>query len=251
LHILLVEDNLVNQRLAVRLLEKQGHIVRVANNGREAVTTYERERFDLVLMDIQMPEMSGLEATALIRDRERSTGAHLPIIAITAHALHGDRERCLAAGMDGYISKPIQTKELFKLIAELTPEEVEANAHPAASAPSAEVFDQAEALARVEGDRELLAELAELFAGEGPFLLTEIRQAITRGESASLARAAHTLKGSVGNFGAQQAQALAMQLEQLGRAGTLGQADTTYANLEAAVGRLCTELSAFAKNVPA
>jgi signal transduction histidine kinase/DNA-binding response OmpR family regulator len=111
LHVLLAEDNVVNQRLAVRLLEKRGHTVVVANNGREALAALEREPFDLVLMDVQMPEMDGFEATAAIRARERATGAHIPIVAMTAHAMRGDEERCLAAGMDDYIAKPIQVAE--------------------------------------------------------------------------------------------------------------------------------------------
>ncbi|HKX33432.1 MAG TPA: ATP-binding protein [Blastocatellia bacterium] len=121
LSILLTEDNLINQKVATRLLEKQGHTVVIANNGREAVTALERDHFDLVLMDVQMPVMSGFEATAAIRETERLTGRHLPIIAMTAHAMKGDRELCLSAGMDGYISKPIQATDLFQLIAELVP----------------------------------------------------------------------------------------------------------------------------------
>jgi two-component system sensor histidine kinase/response regulator len=117
--VLLAEDNLVNQTLAVRLLEKRGYLVSVAANGREALTALEKERFDVVLMDIQMPEMDGFEATATIRKREKSTGKHIPIIALTAHALKSDQERCLSAGMDAYISKPIRTNELFATIKKL------------------------------------------------------------------------------------------------------------------------------------
>ena len=114
LRILLAEDNLVNQMLASRLLEKHGHSVVTAGNGRQALERLENESFDLVLMDVQMPEMDGFEATAAIRKKEEATGNHLPIVAMTAHAMEGDRERCLAAGMDGYVSKPIIAKELFR-----------------------------------------------------------------------------------------------------------------------------------------
>jgi two-component system, sensor histidine kinase and response regulator len=114
--VLLAEDNAVNQKLALRLLEKQGYVVTAVGDGREAVAALEKERFDIVLMDVQMPEMDGLEATVAIRERERSVGVHTPIIALTAHALKSDEERCLSAGMDAHTSKPIRTKELFALI---------------------------------------------------------------------------------------------------------------------------------------
>jgi CheY-like chemotaxis protein len=114
--VLLAEDNTINQKLAVRLLEKRGHSVVVAGNGREALTALERESYDVVLMDVQMPEMDGFEATAAIRAREKESGRRLPIIAMTAYAMKGDRERCLAAGMDGYVSKPLQPRELFEAV---------------------------------------------------------------------------------------------------------------------------------------
>lgn len=113
LRILLAEDNLVNQTVAARLLEKQGHAIEVANNGREALARLSAGSFDLVLMDVQMPEVDGFEATAAIRETEKTKGGHLPIIAMTAHSLKGDQERCIAAGMDGYISKPIQLEQLL------------------------------------------------------------------------------------------------------------------------------------------
>jgi CheY-like chemotaxis protein len=112
LRVLLAEDNRVNQHLATRLLETRGHHVTVACNGREALAAFERESFDLVLMDVQMPDMDGFEATAVIREREKGSGLHVPVIALTAHAMKGDREKCLAAGMDGYLTKPIRILEL-------------------------------------------------------------------------------------------------------------------------------------------
>src|SRR4030095_4182956 len=118
--VLLAEDNTVNQRLATRLLEKQGHSVVIAVNGRQAVAAFESEAFDLILMDVQMPELNGYEATGAIREREKVSGGHVPIIAMTAHAMKGDRERCLQAGMDGYVSKPIDTRELFEAIEQVT-----------------------------------------------------------------------------------------------------------------------------------
>jgi CheY-like chemotaxis protein len=119
LRILLVEDNLINQMVASRMLEKNGHIVVTVNNGKEALETLADGEFDAALMDIQMPEMDGLEATAAIRAREQGTARHLPIVALTAHALTGDRERCLEAGMDGYISKPVQSAQLLKALADV------------------------------------------------------------------------------------------------------------------------------------
>jgi CheY-like chemotaxis protein len=121
LRVLLAEDNAVDQRLASRLIEKRGHTVALASNGRQALEALEKQRFDLVVMDVEMPELNGFEATAAIRRRERETGTHIPIIAMSAHALRGDRERCLAAGMDGYVSKPIQAKDLLEAIESLAP----------------------------------------------------------------------------------------------------------------------------------
>jgi len=126
LHILLAEDNAVNRKLAIRLLEKRGHTVVVAENGREVLAALEQHPFDVVLMDVQMPMMDGFEATTVIRNREKKNSEHLPIIAMTAHAMKGDRERCLEAGMDGYVSKPIQAKELFEAIARAVPANNEA-----------------------------------------------------------------------------------------------------------------------------
>jgi two-component system sensor histidine kinase/response regulator len=125
--ILLTEDNAVNRTLAIRLLEKRGYTVSVAANGREAVAAMEKEHFDAILMDVQMPEMDGFEATAAIRAREESSGRHVPIVAMTAHALKGDQERCMEAGMDGYVSKPIRTNELYAALERVVKKEVGSN----------------------------------------------------------------------------------------------------------------------------
>jgi CheY-like chemotaxis protein len=120
LRVLLAEDNPVNQKLALRLLEKRGYIVTVAGDGARAVKEHAHQRFDLILMDLQMPDIGGLEATRMIRDREQGTGLHIPIVALTAHAFKGDRERCLEAGMDDYVSKPIAPDQLFETIERVT-----------------------------------------------------------------------------------------------------------------------------------
>jgi CheY-like chemotaxis protein len=121
LRVLLAEDNKINQKLAASLLRKQGHVVVIAGTGLEALEALEREPFDVVLMDVQMPEMDGLTAAAAIREKEKGTNTHLPIVALTAHAMKGDRERCLAVGMDAYVSKPLRAEELFEALAQVIP----------------------------------------------------------------------------------------------------------------------------------
>src|SRR5580700_59551 len=158
--VLLAEDNAVNRTLATRLLQKHGHTVVVVENGRQALEALERETVDLVLMDVQMPEMDGLEATAAIREKEKKTGDHLPIIALTAHAMKGDREKCLAAGTDDYLTKPIRTADLFAAVERLTHAKTIATAEAtsAVNSPRASVFDNDAALRHVEGDRDLRSE---------------------------------------------------------------------------------------------
>ncbi len=246
LHILLTEDNAINQRLAVRILEKRGHTVRVAGNGKEALAALEGEAIDLILMDVQMPEMDGFEATAAIRKKERATNTHIPIIAMTAHAMIGDRERCLAAGMDAYVSKPLQVQQLFELIDSMVPTLAAAEAGTAGQAvPVEPVFDEHVALARVEGDRELLQELIGLFFDGTPGLLAEIQGSIEHRDANSLMQAAHTLKGAVGNFGAKVAFDAALRLELMGRGGDFTNAEELYAELTKEVARLERALAAF------
>jgi two-component system sensor histidine kinase/response regulator len=248
--ILLAEDNAVNRELALRLLEKHGYRVITATNGREALAVLEKEAVDLVLMDVQMPEMDGFEATRAVREGERKSGAHLPIVAITAHAMKGYREQCLTAGMDGYIVKPIQIKELFETIARYLPAQFAEE--PSASEPqlpAEEAFNLAAALQRLEGDRELLAELVRLFEQESVQLLAEMHEALAQHNSHALQRAAHTLKGSVGNFCAAQAYAAAEELERLAREGYLGGAEMALAALEKEISRLRPVLDEFIHSV--
>jgi CheY-like chemotaxis protein len=244
LRILLAEDNAVNRELTTRLLSKRGHSVAVAVNGRLALEALETQAFDLILMDVQMPEMDGFEATAAIRRQEASTGTHMPIIAMTAHAMKGDRERCLQAGMDAYISKPVQADELVKLIESLASG---ATALPQADTKeSRSVFDRNLALARVDGDEALLADLARLFLDESPNMLAALQTALAENDAARLERAAHSLKGAVSTFAARDAVDAALKLERLGRAGDLEEAPQACDALESQLERLRIALQALA-----
>jgi PAS domain S-box-containing protein len=232
--LLLAEDNVVNQRLAVSLLEKRGHHVVVVGNGREALLALDEQPFDAVLLDVQMPEMDGFEATAAIRAREARTGDHTWIVAMTAHALKGDRERCLAAGMDAYVTKPLRPLELYQVVEGRTPDASDA---PLGVAPPG-ALDLAVALERVDGDLELLKELAGLFLDECPRRMAEIRAAISQRNVLKLQQEAHTLKGSVGNFGAQETFEAARRLETVGRGQDWTGVEEAWAALEQAIGRL-------------
>ncbi|MFZ0883383.1 MAG: response regulator [Candidatus Acidiferrales bacterium] len=233
LNILLTEDNPVNRVLAQKILQKQGHKVTCANNGREAVQQWEQNglrEFDIVLMDVQMPEMDGLQATAYIRKKEKETGEHIPIVAMTAHAMKGDRERCLEGGMDAYISKPITAGGLAKVIEEALHIPKAAAVIPA-TVLKGEQMDE-ELLSRFGGDAELLRELAELFIQSCPKMLEDIRDAVQKQDAKELERAAHSLKGCVGNFFSQGARETAQELESLGRSGQLAGAEKLARLLE-------------------
>jgi PAS domain S-box-containing protein len=244
LQILLAEDNVVNQRLAATVLEKRGHVVVVAPDGKQAVSDWKRQPFDVILMDVQMPEMDGFEATAAIREAERQTGQHIPIVAMTAHAMKGTSERCLAAGMDGYVSKPLQVSELLRILDMLLPPAASAGvpAEPEPAPPAWEdepavepAVDPDAALARVEGDRELLHEIIGLFLGEAPERMGEIRAAISDRNGNALERAAHSLKGSVSYFGAPRAYGAALRLESIGRDGDWADVEAAGKELEQAL----------------
>jgi signal transduction histidine kinase/CheY-like chemotaxis protein len=259
LRLLVAEDNPVNQTLVIRLLEKRGHSVVVANNGREALAILEKAAFsgfDLALMDIQMPEMDGLEATAAIREKEKSSGKHLPIIALTAHAMKGDEDRCLAAGVDGYLSKPIQHEELFAAIECLLPSATEPLAPSSARPELSEfkiqdsTFDYAAVLASFDGNTELMGEIAGVFLKDSPKLIVEIRLALTQGDSKALDHAAHSLKGSVSTFAAPAAYQAALRLETMGRECDLTHAEEAFQNLETEIENLMPSLQGLAKGIP-
>jgi CheY-like chemotaxis protein/HPt (histidine-containing phosphotransfer) domain-containing protein len=211
--ILLAEDNPVNQTLALKLLAKQGLEVVLTENGKEALAAWQGGTFDAVLMDVQMPEMGGLEATARIREIEKTRGGHITIIAMTAHAMAGDREKCLAAGMDDYLSKPLRTRELLQTLERVL-----------APARGEAIFDQAAALDHVDGSPELLAEVAGLFLQQAPVILREIESALSNRDAASLGRAAHRLIGSAQTLAAPRVVRLASALEEMGSRGEIGEA---------------------------
>jgi signal transduction histidine kinase/CheY-like chemotaxis protein len=219
LRILLAEDNPVNRQLAIALLNRRGHVVTVAENGQAAVDHVERERFDLVLMDVQMPVMGGFEATRIIRERERASGGHIPIVALTARAMNGDRELCLASGMDQYLAKPLRAADLYATVDALGAAAPEPE--PAADGdPDADRHPGADALLeRFLGDRSLLRAVAETFIDHLPVLLGDVDAAVAARDLQAIQRAAHSLKGSAGNFGFAPAFEAALYLEQLGHAG--------------------------------
>src|SRR5713226_3390200 len=245
LQVLVAEDNQVNQLVATRILEKLGHQATVVSNGREAFAAFQAGKFDLIAMDVQMPEMDGLDATSAIRAWEKTAGTHIPIIAMTAHAMKGDRERCLAAGMDGYTSKPIRIEELERAIAQLIspPNSAKVSVSEADQADGA--IDHATLLAGVDGNRRVLRELVRLFLADCPRRLAEIKEAIRRGDAGALGRAAHTLKGSIGNFAAKNAFAAAQRLEIMGRGVNLDNAGKACATLESELALLSEELRKF------
>ncbi len=250
--ILLAEDGLVNQKVARELLEARGHQVVVANNGREAVEAFARESFDLVLMDVQMPEMDGFEATAAIREREKNSGQHVQIIAMTAHALKGDRERCLKAGMDSYLSKPIQSKSLYDAVegtAVAAPVDDEAPVEPAATdSTTKSIVDWNTAVKNVGGKEELLLELTGLFFEETDELLPALREAIGEQDMAKVRRFAHTIKGGASHFAAGLVKAVALRLEFMGRDEDLTGADEAYESLEREIERFKQALMNLARD---
>jgi CheY-like chemotaxis protein len=232
LKVLLAEDNVVNQRVAVGLLTKRGHDVTVVGNGLEALAALERGTFDVVLMDVQMPEMGGLEATAAIRQRERVSGGHVRVVAMTAYAMNGDRDCCLAAGMDGYLSKPITPALLYAAL-ENQPTAI-APASVTAVPASTEVpiaVDRDSLMERLGGDKQLLAEVIRLFLDDCPVRLAAIKAAVDRRDAEGIRTTAHALKGAAANLSAHRLVESTSILERIGADGHLDPADAAWRRL--------------------
>jgi two-component system, sensor histidine kinase and response regulator len=245
LDILLVEDNVINQKLAVKLLERRGHSMAIANNGREALEALQCKRYDLVLMDLQMPVMGGLEACTRIRGGEAGD-QHVPIIAMTAHTLPRDREQCRAAGMDGFVTKPVRVEQLVAEIervinAESPPPE------PLALEPtrpySERLHDAAATLERLGGDAELLSEVTQIYIATAPAHLATLASALERAEAENVYREAHALKGATATFEAPTVYAALAELEACGKRGDLEAANTTFGSVKGLVTALVSELS--------
>jgi two-component system, sensor histidine kinase and response regulator len=258
LQILLAEDSPFNQKLAIGVLGKRGHDLVVANNGQEAVALAASREFDLIFMDIQMPEMDGLEATKRIRARERDGGhRRVPIIAMTAQAIKGMRERCLSVGMDDYLIKPVRAREIYDKLETLfvnsdrvappprsSSPPVVAPAERSAQSPSA--IDWESAYAVVDGDRELLGEIVAAFLVECPTLLEQIRAAIAVGDLDVLRRGAHTLKGALRTLGIESASEQAAELEEIARRGDISAVRALLARLEFQLHQILSEAKSFA-----
>ncbi len=241
LQILLAEDNPVNQMTATTMLEKLGHSVVVAGNGRQAIDKISEQAFDVVFMDVQMPEMDGVTATGEIRKREQATGKHIPIVAMTAHAMKGDKEKCLQAGMDDYVSKPIRRKDLADVIARISARFLTAG--PADGEPAAEsnncgdevtrmILDEVALLEECDNDKSLLGRMVEIFDRDARERLPRLREAVRSGNAEAVKQEAHALKGGVGTFYAKASYDTAYALENMGAGGNLSQAETTLRTLE-------------------
>jgi len=240
LTILLAEDNRVNQKLAITLLEKWGHSVVLANNGLEAIERSRAQVFDLILMDLQMPEMGGIEATEIIRESEKSSGKHTPIFAMTANAMKEDRERCVAAGMDDYIAKPLNTQQLRAMLQGIVATETAAvSSMPRIAGP----FDYDAALRKA--DAWVIETIGQACLDDFERQMTEISTAIESADPVLLIRGVHTLRGVVGNFNAHGVEELARQLERVAESQELSAATELFAKLQVETELFKTALIAY------
>jgi PAS domain S-box-containing protein len=239
LNFLLAEDNAVNQKLVVILLEKLGHTVTVANNGIETLLHWHNGQFDAIFMDLDMPEMNGYETTRRIREKEQTSGAHIPIVAMTAHAMQGVREECLHRGMDGYLSKPIDTKALSHELDSVT-QCIKGYTEKKVMPPvQLAVADFSKARQIMDDDRELFKEIVCLFLAETPPHMQRIKEALTQGDADTLLHSAHSLKGMVGTFVAERTmQAIAIVEQRVGQHGLVEavmELDASLSELQAAI----------------
>jgi len=248
LKVLLAEDNLVNQKLAKRLLEKRGHQVDTVSCGAEAVRAVRSRPYDVVLMDVEMPEVDGLDATRQIRAWEREAGRRTPIVAMTAHAMKGDRERCLAAGMDDYVSKPLRPSELFKTIEAYAPTEDDGQPPPALDTDGepdgADLLDWSRVLGSFGQDQELLREVVAVFLDEYPELWARLEEAVANRDRQALRQAAHKLKGAVGPFSRKGAYQIGYQLETNAAVADWPELERLIAQMKAEFDRLIPALTA-------
>ncbi len=244
LNVLLAEDNAVNQLVALRLLERFGHTVTVAANGKKALEAWNRGGFDAILMDVQMPEMNGWEATQEIRERERSAGVRIPIIAMTAHAMKGDDERCFAAGMDDYLTKPIRTEELMATLDKVGKRKLVRTARLDPTKPRQDVpsLDLQGALDRLGGDRGLYGELVDVLKNGWPGVAAEMQKAIDARDSITLERSAHTLRGAASNLGAIGVSEEALELEKLARSERIEDAGEQFKVVQKEIERMFADL---------
>ncbi|HEY3282434.1 MAG TPA: response regulator, partial [Armatimonadota bacterium] len=224
--VLVAEDNITNQKVVQRLLEKRGYRVDTVANGKEAVQALALAPYDVVLMDVQMPEMDGLEATAAIRRREASAERHTPIVAMTAHAMKGDRERCLEAGMDDYVSKPVEPRELMSALGRVLHQEgpESPSLAPISTRPFAPVLDRAALLERLDGDEEFVGEVVEAFLEDAPPRVSRLRAALSDGDFTVIREEAHSIKGASANIEARALSQIALDLEIAGRDNALDRA---------------------------
>jgi len=264
LRVLLAEDHIVNQELAMGILDLAGHVTTLARNGKEAVDALSYQQFDVVLMDVQMPEMDGFQATAIIRERERETGGHIPIIAMTAHAMTGYREKCLAAGMDEYLSKPVRATQLLEVLGRIEPRTVAPTPASKPIAAAAElgqvspmteqfqgaIFDKEEACRQCLDNTDLLRRVVQSFHDSLPSLKSELRDALAARDATAVAKAAHTLKGATGSIVAQRASLASLAVEQAAKAGDLTTADAGWESLSRELGELEQTIGQFLIEIP-
>lgn len=242
LNLLVAEDNLVNQTLAMRLLEKIGHKVTIANNGIEAIQQWQAQRFDAILMDVDMPEMNGYEATLRIRKEEQGTGQHIPIVAMTAHAMQGAREECLRHGMDGYVTKPIDTELLWRELDKVAQGMGDKPIEMVQSVENAVVADFASARVTMDDSKELYDEIVRLFFEDTPAQMKSIADGLAQQDPQAIRHGAHAIKGMVGIFGAERTMQAAVNVETM--AGQDG-CEAAIADLVAALAELEAAIRAY------